>query len=179
MQGFCEDEVNSSLLWRLNGHKGYSNDRLTVRSVKIMLDGALGSWGSAMLEPFTDAPEKKGLLRFNHEELTKIVCLVGDSRRDRGRGMIYQFQPEPQPQPQPHPFSFLLTLQWAIKGYQVNIHSIGDLANRISLDSFESCSKNLNLTREELANMRFRIEHAQIIVRRKIMREEEQEQEEE
>ena len=28
-------------------------DRLTVRAVKMMLDGALGSWGAALLEPYS------------------------------------------------------------------------------------------------------------------------------
>jgi hypothetical protein len=41
---------------------GYGDDRLTVRSVKLYADGALGSRGAALLAPYTDAPEHKGLL---------------------------------------------------------------------------------------------------------------------
>ncbi len=37
-------------------------DRLTVRSVKIYADGALGSRGAKLLEPYTDAPETSGLM---------------------------------------------------------------------------------------------------------------------
>lgn len=28
-------------------------DKLTVRSVKLFLDGAVGSWGAAMIEPYS------------------------------------------------------------------------------------------------------------------------------
>ena len=37
-------------------------ERLTVRSVKIYADGALGSRGAKLLEPYSDAPETSGLL---------------------------------------------------------------------------------------------------------------------
>ena len=37
-------------------------DRLTVRSVKIYADGALGSRGAKLLEPYSDAPETCGLI---------------------------------------------------------------------------------------------------------------------
>ncbi len=36
--------------------------RLTVRSVKLYLDGALGSRGAALLEPYSDEPGNSGLL---------------------------------------------------------------------------------------------------------------------
>ncbi|KAI9105337.1 amidohydrolase family-domain-containing protein [Phlyctochytrium arcticum] len=49
------------------------NGRLRVRSVKLFLDGALGSWGAAMYEPYSDKPEEEGLLRFTLEELEKII----------------------------------------------------------------------------------------------------------
>jgi len=39
----------------------YKTDRLDVRSVKLYADGALGSRGALMLEPYADAPEKSGL----------------------------------------------------------------------------------------------------------------------
>lgn len=39
----------------------YKTDRLNVRCVKVYADGALGSRGALMLEPYTDAPEKSGL----------------------------------------------------------------------------------------------------------------------
>lgn len=37
-------------------------ERLTVRSVKIYADGALGSRGAKLLEPYSDAPETSGLI---------------------------------------------------------------------------------------------------------------------
>lgn len=36
---------------------------LDVRSVKLFGDGALGSWGSAMLEPYSDRPSETGTMR--------------------------------------------------------------------------------------------------------------------
>lgn len=40
----------------------YGNDFLTVRSVKLYADGALGSRGAAMLAPYSDDPKNSGLL---------------------------------------------------------------------------------------------------------------------
>ena len=40
---------------------GYGNNRLTVRSVKAMADGALGSRGAALLEDYSDDPGNRGL----------------------------------------------------------------------------------------------------------------------
>ena len=49
------------------------NKRLTVRSVKIYADGALGSRGAKLLEPYSDAPETSGLFVEN-EEFYDHVC---------------------------------------------------------------------------------------------------------
>lgn len=40
---------------------GYGNDFLTVRGIKLSIDGALGSRGAWMLEPYSDAPDLDGL----------------------------------------------------------------------------------------------------------------------
>lgn len=61
-----------------------------------------------------------------------------------------------------------LTSQWSTAGYQVNIHAIGDLANRNAISAFSTALKLLCPDPEDLsscqrANHRFRIEHAQII----------------
>jgi predicted amidohydrolase YtcJ len=40
---------------------GLGEGRLTIRSFKIMLDGALGSRGAQLAEPYTDAPGERGL----------------------------------------------------------------------------------------------------------------------
>jgi predicted amidohydrolase YtcJ len=48
---------------------GYGNDRLTVRSVKLFADGALGSRGAALLAPYSDKPEQHGLLFMTDAEM--------------------------------------------------------------------------------------------------------------
>ncbi|KAH7092601.1 amidohydrolase family-domain-containing protein [Paraphoma chrysanthemicola] len=118
---FCPDAVKQVVT--LDG-------KFQVRSVKLFGDGALGSWGSAMIEPYTDKSSSSGSLLVNASTLSS------------------------------------LTLDWAKEGYQVNIHAIGDLANRHAIDAFEAALKELcpdgNL-RKCQDKHRFRIEHAQII----------------
>ncbi|KAG6867464.1 hypothetical protein C0993_002486 [Termitomyces sp. T159_Od127] len=46
---------------------------LTVRSVKLVADGALGSWGAALLEPYSDKPDDSGLLLTPAKELSALV----------------------------------------------------------------------------------------------------------
>ena len=114
--------------------------KFAVRSVKLFADGALGSWGSAMIEPYTDHPWTSGSLLINATELTSVATA------------------------------------WAAEGYQVNIHAIGDLANRYAIDALEAaleqqCPPSAEEGEEEKvdrlrrcqATHRFRIEHAQII----------------
>jgi hypothetical protein len=52
----------------------YANHRLAARAVKIYADGALGSRGAAMLEPYADEPGTSGLLRLSPEALHEIVA---------------------------------------------------------------------------------------------------------
>ncbi|HET9372898.1 MAG TPA: amidohydrolase [Vicinamibacterales bacterium] len=40
---------------------GYGNNKLTVRAIKITADGALGSRGAWLLEPYSDKPDSTGL----------------------------------------------------------------------------------------------------------------------
>jgi predicted amidohydrolase YtcJ len=47
----------------------YGNHRLAVRAVKISADGALGSRGAALLEPYADEPGNSGLLVNPPEEV--------------------------------------------------------------------------------------------------------------
>lgn len=49
---FCGDKVEL-----------YEGSKLTVRSAKLFIDGALGSWGAAMWEPYSDNPNTNGILR--------------------------------------------------------------------------------------------------------------------
>jgi predicted amidohydrolase YtcJ len=49
--------------WLARGPEIDSNDhRLTIRSVKIFADGALGSRGAALFEPYSDDPATSGLI---------------------------------------------------------------------------------------------------------------------
>lgn len=48
-------------------------ERLTVRSVKIYADGALGSRGAKLLEPYADDPENTGLI-LESDEFYRHVC---------------------------------------------------------------------------------------------------------
>ena len=48
-------------------------DRLTVRSVKIYADGALGSRGAKLIEPYTDDPENTGLI-LESDNFYRHVC---------------------------------------------------------------------------------------------------------
>ena len=101
---------------------GYGNDRLTVRAVKLFADGALGSRGAALLAPYSDKPDQKGLLFMSDAEMEAKV-------------------------------------ETALKaGYQVNVHAIGDAANRQVLDAFEAAYKKVGGR-----DLRNRIEHAQVV----------------
>jgi predicted amidohydrolase YtcJ len=48
---------------------GYAEDRLTVRAVKLFADGALGSRGAALLAPYSDRPDQRGLLFMSDAEM--------------------------------------------------------------------------------------------------------------
>lgn len=51
----------------------YGDDRLDIRAVKLVADGALGSRGAALLEPYSDEPEVRGLVILTVAELTASV----------------------------------------------------------------------------------------------------------
>jgi len=96
--------------------------RLWIRSIKLVADGALGSRGAALLEPYSDDPGNTGLITTTPERIKSVAV-----RALRA-------------------------------GFQVNVHAIGDRANRIVLDQFEAAFKEV-----PVADHRFRIEHAQIL----------------
>jgi predicted amidohydrolase YtcJ len=52
---------------------GYANDRLTVRSVKLFADGALGSRGAALLAPYSDQPNRRGLLFMTDAQMQRKI----------------------------------------------------------------------------------------------------------
>ena len=92
---------------------------LAIRSFKVSADGALGSRGAELSEPYADAPSEHGLPQASDADLDKLLRA--------GRE----------------------------KGFQVNVHAIGDRAVHRALDAFERAG----VKREE----RFRIEHASMV----------------
>lgn len=50
-----------------------SKDRLAVMSVKLVADGALGSRGAAMVEPYSDDAENRGLPFWTQQQLDDMV----------------------------------------------------------------------------------------------------------
>lgn len=101
---------------------GLYDGRLWIRSIKLVADGALGSRGAALLEPYSDDPGNTGLITTTPERIKSVAV-----RALRA-------------------------------GFQVNVHAIGDRANRIVLDQFEAAFKEV-----PVPDHRFRIEHAQIL----------------
>lgn len=47
----------------------YKNNKLSVRSFKILMDGALGSRGACLLHPYSDMPNENGFLLTSIEEM--------------------------------------------------------------------------------------------------------------
>ncbi|WP_323844601.1 amidohydrolase [Microbulbifer magnicolonia] len=61
------------------GHIGSPAERLYVRSIKLSADGALGSRGAALLEPYHDRPGEKGLLLYPEAEILSLLKLATDN----------------------------------------------------------------------------------------------------
>jgi predicted amidohydrolase YtcJ len=101
-----------------NGHS--ITDFLTVRSLKMYADGALGSRGACMLEPYSDDTGNYGIMVNTVDSISKVCKLAYENN------------------------------------YQINIHAIGDSANRTVLDIYKRFLKEGN-------DRRWRIEHAQVV----------------
>ena len=95
---------------------------LSMRAVKFILDGALGSRGAALHEPYSDDPGQSGLLLWDPVELEARV----------------------------HAFME--------RGFQVNIHAIGDRANSLVIWMLEKESQRVPGNPG-----RHRVEHAQVL----------------
>ncbi len=70
-------EGSSSLESQMNAHK-WANEGdgfLSVRSVKISIDGALGPHGAWLLEPYSDLPTTSGLNTIAIDEFRRIAVL--------------------------------------------------------------------------------------------------------
>jgi predicted amidohydrolase YtcJ len=106
-----------------SGPRASNNGRILTRAVKLYMDGALGSRGALLTEPYSDQLETSGLLLMQHEEALDLFnrALAG--------------------------------------GIQINTHAIGDEANTLLLDWYaEAFAAN-----PDAADLRWRIEHAQIL----------------
>lgn len=57
---------------------GAGDGMLTVRGIKRYADGALGSRGAWLLEPYSDAPENRGLPSISMESLERSAVLARD-----------------------------------------------------------------------------------------------------
>ncbi len=111
----------SGELWREYLGRGPEiGEWLTVRSIKLVADGALGSRGAALLEPYTDEPGNSGLVIVQQAEIERVARAAVE------------------------------------RGFQVNTHAIGDLANRAVVDAYAAALGGSN-------DKRFRVEHAQVV----------------
>jgi predicted amidohydrolase YtcJ len=76
------NEDNQALARHMRDYRisGVGQDRLTVRAVKRLLDGALGTHGAWLLEPYDDLPESTGLNTLSLASLrrTAELCLQQD-----------------------------------------------------------------------------------------------------
>lgn len=58
----------------------FQTDRLTVRSFKLYADGALGSRGACLRQPYSDRPETTGFLLLSPSELERVTKLLYKSK---------------------------------------------------------------------------------------------------
>ena len=59
--------------WLKRGPEIDPQHRLTIRAFKLFADGALGSRGAALLEPYRDAPQTKGLMTTPEPEIYDLT----------------------------------------------------------------------------------------------------------
>jgi predicted amidohydrolase YtcJ len=57
----------------------YLTDRLSVRSIKLFADGALGSRGALLIQPYADKPDTRGIQVAGPEYLTRICQVAMDN----------------------------------------------------------------------------------------------------
>jgi predicted amidohydrolase YtcJ len=116
--------------------EAFSN-HLNVRAIKVVSDGALGSRGAALLEPYSDVPEIK----------------TADGKMERNVGFLRVKEDD-----------LLPMLKTALqKGIQVETHAIGDWANRFVLNEYEKALQAVPKSQRKIAEPRWRIEHSQIV----------------
>lgn len=55
---------------------GAFDNRFNARTIKVVSDGALGSRGAALLQPYADAPETSGFLTVKEDELAAMLQMA-------------------------------------------------------------------------------------------------------
>ncbi|MBM4000493.1 MAG: amidohydrolase [Planctomycetes bacterium] len=72
------NEGNDALAARLGGCRcvGYGGERLTVRAIKRMSDGALGTHGAWLLEPYDDMPSSVGNIVTPIETIERTAAIA-------------------------------------------------------------------------------------------------------
>jgi predicted amidohydrolase YtcJ len=132
LRNYVMIRANDSILdafMRRGPQQALFDGRLWLRAIKISADGALGSRGAALLEPYSDDPGNTGLITAAPERIRRVAVKALRA------------------------------------GFQLNVHAIGDRANRMVLDQFEAAFKEV-----PVADHRFRVEHAQILTYQDIPR---------
>jgi predicted amidohydrolase YtcJ len=73
-------ESNASLASRMDSYRmiGYGGGHLTVRAIKRYMDGALGSRGAWLLEPYSDLPGSTGLNTTPVREIAETARLAAE-----------------------------------------------------------------------------------------------------
>ncbi len=73
VQSTGSETVEDLERWRRDAAAASPDRRFEVRAIKVMLDGALGSRGALLREPYRDAPTERGLELLTEEELEKTL----------------------------------------------------------------------------------------------------------
>ncbi len=74
-------EGNESLAQGIQDYRmiGYGDNRLTVRAIKRSIDGALGSHGAWLLEPYADLPASVGLNTTSIENIVETARIAAEN----------------------------------------------------------------------------------------------------
>jgi len=79
-----------------SGPRSVADGRIITRAVKLYADGALGSRGAALYDPYADAPETRGLMQTTEAEILPIyeaalragIQVATHAIGDRGNGSV-------------------------------------------------------------------------------------------
>ncbi len=82
-----------------SGPRSVADGRIITRAIKLYADGALGSRGAALYDPYSDAPETRGLMQTNAAEIVPIyegalragIQVATHAIGDRGNGSVIEW----------------------------------------------------------------------------------------